>query len=385
MFLLVATFSLVKGFDMSKDHSDFLFNNKSQRYRLFEPDEEFLKLEQEIRQKHLQHTKAVRKLMKIAANPHGNNSQWARDKLRMILESERIMDMRTGDVFRPLAPHQLISQGNLHLFNQIDGAAWKIPLDALTRGMLLTGPQGGGKTRLLIWVCKQLNNAGIPFFILDPKLGLKQWADYLNAVYIDVDDISIDLSPPPGLGYEIFLPSLMPQLGETIGIIYGIELLQETAQICIGQRNKYIKKTGKSTGICLKDLYNAAHFVSNASRGRRAGYKDALATGLSRILAGSGNLFKCRKGIDLATLFNSNVILGCRSITDDFAAKFLGLYLLYYLYESERYSLPSDKLKRVLIFDDAARFLARSQGFDSATKTSSFTNIFFTSSGTSIV
>ena len=57
------------------------------------------------------------------------------------------------------------------------------------------------------------------------------------------------------------------------------------------------------------------------------------------------------------------------------------------MYEAERYSLPSDKLKRALIFDDAARFLARSLGFDSAKKTSSFTNIFscLRSSGNGVI
>jgi hypothetical protein len=50
--------------------------------------------------------------------------------------------------------------------------------------------------------------------------------------------------------------------------------------------------------------------------------QEAVVTGLSRILSGSGNLFKCRKGIHLSELFKRNVILGTRSITDDFAARF---------------------------------------------------------------
>ena len=384
---------LLKGSEMYKNKdpskSDFLFKNKTRQFNSLEPDEELLKLEQELRQRNLLYTEEVQWFMQIAALSNNNNNQWARDKLRMILESDRIMDMRTGDFFRPLAPDQLLSQGNLYMFNQVDGIPWRIPRDALTRGMLLTGPQGGGKTRLLIWICKQLSSADppIPFFILDPKMGLKDWADYLNAEYIDIDDISIDLSPPPGLNYITWLRSLSPQLGEVIGVIYGVELIQDLCTISLELRDRYIKNTGKQTQLCLNDLYDMIPNLSGVSRGRRSGYKDAVSTGLNRIITGSGNVFKCRKGIDLSTLFNHNIILGCRSITDEFSARFLAFYLLYYLYESERFMHSNDKLKRVLVIDDATRFFSVRTGFEASSTVSSLTHIYsvLRSSGTGII
>jgi len=384
---------LLKGTEMyqNKDpsKSDFLFKNKTRQFNSLEPDEELLKLEQELRQRNLLYAGEVQWLMQIAAFSNNNNNQWARDKLRMILESDRIMGMRTDDFFRPLAPRQLLSQGNLHMFNQVDGIPWMIPIDALTRGMLLTGPQGGGKTRLLIWICKQLSSADppIPFFILDPKMGLENWADYLNAEYIDIDGISIDLSPPPGLDYTKWLRSLSPQLGEVIGVIYGIELLQDLCTISLELRDRYIKNTGKQTQVCLHDLYDTIPNLSGVSSGRRAGYKDAVSTGLNRILTGSGNVFKCRKGIDLSTLFNHNIILGCRSITDEFSARFLAFYLLYYLYESERFLPSTDKLKRVLVLDDATRFISVRTGFEASSAVSSLTHIYsvLRSSGNGII
>lgn len=223
--------------------------------------------------------------------------------------------------------------------------------------------------------------------MLDPKQELKDWAAYLNAIYVTVDEISIDLSPPPGLTYEQWLRSLMPQLGEILGVIYGIEILQEAATICIEQREKYIKETGQDTELCLNDLYTAIPFVTDISRGRRAGYRDAVTTGLSRILTGSGNLFRCREGIDLPNVVNQNLILGSRSMTDEFAAKFLALYLLYWLYEAERFSLPADRLKRVLVLDDATLYLEKRVGFDAASSTSNFTHIFarLRSAGTGVI
>lgn len=361
--------------------------NNYQHFKSLRINKPLLELEAQLRKRHLLHDPVVQWLMQkaILASPGG--SQWAIEKLKMILEAETIEDMRTANIFGPAAPEQLLSQGNLHLYNQPNGIGWHIPVDALTRGMLLTGPQGGGKSRFLVWLCSQLNGFAIPFFILDPKMGLKDWAGCLDAVYIDVDDISIDLSPPRGLDYPRFLPSLMSQLGDILGLIYGSEILQEAATICMDLRNQYAQQTGQDTEISLFDIYQAIPFVKDTSKGRRQGYREAASTSLGRILTGSGNLFKCRKGIDLATLFNHNLIVGCRSITDDFAAKFLSFFLLYWLYESERISPPSDRLKRVLILDDATSYLSIRGGFDAASTTSPFTNIFsrLRSSGNGVI
>jgi hypothetical protein len=364
----ISSSSLMKGINM--------FNNKDPSWH--ELDTKLLEIEQELRDRNLLYSPKVQSLMKVAALGTEYNKRWARNKLERILEAERIMDMRTGDVFRPLAPPQLIGKGDLHLYNQVDGHEWRIPHNALTRGMLLTGPQGGGKTRLLIWIVKQLCGLDppVPFLILDPKQELKYWAEYLGAEYIDISDISIDLSPPPGLEYKAWLLSLMPQVGELVGVIYGVDILQDAANICIEQRRKYIEATGQSTEISLKDILQAIAFVSDTHSGRRSGYREAVATALSRILNSSGNLFACRKGIDLRDLFSRNVTLGCRALTDDFAIKFLGLYLLDWLYESSRLEPPTDTLKSALILDDASRFLAAKAGFDSASKTTSFTHIF---------
>lgn len=353
----------------------FLFNDQPRRFRAIEPDLELVRLENELRQRNLLYQPEVQWLLEIAASGNDENSRWTRNQLKMILESERIQDIRAGPEFRPLAPAQLLSQGELHLLNQVDGTSWKTPKNALTRGMLVTGPQGGGKTRFIIWLCQQLNAADppIPWFVIDPKLELRDWAKSLGAIYIDTDDpeIGIDMSPPPGLTYETWLPSLAPQFGEIIGVIYGIEVIQQSITVSIESRKNFIKTSGRQGEICLLDLYHAVPFVQGVSSGRRSGYKDAVTTGLSRILSGSGNLFKCRKGIDLSSLFNRNVILGTRSITDEFAARFLALYLLWYLHESERFSPPSDNPKSALIIDDASRYIGPRTGFDATRSLSS--------------
>lgn len=352
----------------NKDPSGFrhLFNEQPGRLGSLEPDEEMLQLERELRQRNLLADEHVRWLADKAVLCTGESRRWARDQLRLVIESDRITDMRTGDPYRPLAPPQVLSAGDIHLLNQVDGTSWKIPKTALTRGLLITGPQGGGKSRFIIWLCRQLNAADppIPWFLIDPKLEFIGWAESLGAIYLDADDPSVcfDLSPPSGLTYERWLPSLMPYIGDIVGSIYGIDILQQAAEICIGLRRQYEKKN-RPTEICLQDLREAIAFVPNTSSWRRAGYKEAILTGVSRILTGSGTLFKCRKGLDLAPLLNRNVILGTRSIVDSFATRFLAFRLLWHLQESERYSAPTSTPKSMLIIDDAARYISSIDGF----------------------
>ncbi len=355
--------------------NDNLFNRNLSSCGASDIDPQWLDLEERLRQRHLLVDPDIRHLASIASNPAYANCRWARRQIVRILVGQQIDDMRSQDVFRPYGPAQLLSNGKLHLINQADGLPWLVPTTALPRGVLLTGPQGSGKSRLLIYVCTQLNKLGIPYIIIDPKEGLKDWAGYLNATYIDIANLSLDLKPPSGISYSEFLPALMPQLADIIGVIYGTEILQQAASVCIELRKKFIQKTGKTTQICLYDIYQALPFVQGVTRGRRHGYCEAVSTGLSRIITGSGNLFKCRKGADLSVLINTNVIIGSASLTDEFATRFLPVYLLEWASGHHRGHNPTDNPRRVFIFDDASRYLAARGAFEKPGSTSAITHL----------
>ena len=359
---------------INRPNNMFLFSQTSGS-GAFEPDAEWLALEQKLRERALLIDPDIQWLAALAATRGLANSQWARNKIRLILEGEQIEDMRTENAFRPPAPAAMLSQGQLHLFHQADGLAWLIPLTALTRGVFLTGPQGSGKSRLLVYLCWQLSRLGIPYTVIDPKEGLKAWADYINARYYDISAWSLDFKPPAGTLYETFLPALMPQLADIIGVVYGTEILQQAASICIELRNRYVQQTGTNTEISLQDIYQALPLVSEVSKGRRYGYREAVSTGLSRILTGSGELFKCRKGVDLSILLNQNNVLGCADLTDEFATRWLPVYLLEWVSFESRNRAPTDAPKRVFIFDDASRYLAARGAFERQGSTSSLTHL----------
>ncbi len=342
-------------------HRHHLFGRKFFRQKPAGQERDFRRLLEELRRRNKLYDSDVQWLVDGLEEWSDADRRWAFDRLQEILEADRNEDARTGDEFRPLAPPQLLAAGDIHFLNQVDGSPWNGPWTAMPRGVLVTGPQGAGKSRFLVHLCKQFRaaNPPIPWFVLDPKNEFKNWAGDLGAIYIDADrsNVGMDLSPPPGLTYAAWLPSLMPQLGEIIGLVYGVEILQEAAKICIDAREQHGSQSTRSTEICLQDICDALPLIKGASSYRRGGYKDAALTGLSRILSGSGNLFRCRKGIDLNQLFQRNVVFGTRSITDDFAAKYLAVYLSWWLHESGRSAPPTDQPKSVLIIDDAHRYV----------------------------
>jgi hypothetical protein len=120
---------------------------------------------------------------------------------------------------------------------------------------------------------------------------------------------------------------------------------------------------------------------------KKSGYKDAAQTGFSLIL-GRQNLFSCRKGISLETLFSGSTVINARSLTDDMQCRFFAVYLLHWLYQRSRYSPETSRLRHLLIIDDASRFVGTSNAssFDGRAKTSGLAHILATirSSGTAL-
>ena len=101
----------------NKDPSrqDSLFEDRLRRYKSLEPDREYLALVDELRDRNKLYDPDVQWLVEKAALCSDPNARWAREQLKLLIESDRIQDKATGDVFRPLAPSELLSQGEIHL------------------------------------------------------------------------------------------------------------------------------------------------------------------------------------------------------------------------------------------------------------------------------
>jgi hypothetical protein len=277
--------------------------------------------------------------------------------------------MRNPDEFRPYCPVSLCSSGNLYLITQVDGVKIIIDFNKLVTGLGIFGPQGSGKSYVITDLCAKIRliDPNIKITIIDPKGGFSNLKDFSH---IDLLDASFDLLPPDNVSIEVFVYELMPILAASTELIYGLDLLNQSADFTFEQRRQYIQHTGTDPGLCLRDIHEALKHIKISSF-RKSGYHDAAITALSLIL-GILKLFSCYKGISLHWLFNQNVVLNAQCLTNEMQCRFFVLYLLYWLYQRARHLPESNKIKHIIIIDDASRFIGTiGSQFDGHVKTSS--------------
>lgn len=330
--------------------------------------EELEALRNELDQKGILHDSRVQNLLELTYKSYNQifyNSFIAR--LKAIIEAYDTDAKRKPDEFRPYCPPAMNS-GNLHIINQADGLPIFIDHNKPVTGLGIFGPQGSGKSYEIIDLCNKIHQVDpdIKITIIDPKGGFSNLKGFLH---IDLINASFNFMPHLNSKLEPFVYELIPIIAHSCGLIYGLELLNQAADLALAQRQQYIDQTGIESELCLNDFLHALKSIKVKSF-RQTGYHDAAVTALSLII-GRLDLFKCRKGISLDWLFSQNAVLNAPCLTDEMQCSFFATYLLYWLYQRARYSGRSNSLKHVVIIDDATRFIG-SQGtqFDGQIRTS---------------
>jgi len=335
-----------------------LFPDHRPRFHRLEPNRELLALEQQLRDRNLLADPQILRWLGIANCGTERGRAFAVERLRQALQVYEVQAMRDPDPYRPYGPLSLLCQGDLHLMDQMDGVPWHISIDSLVLGALVSGAQGGGKSRAIVSICQQLVTAVPPrtVLIIDPKAQLFPYAARLNAVVLDGTNTAFDLAPPPGLDYDKWFRFLMPQLGSVIGLIQAVDILNTAGLIAIEQWSR-LRQRDPHAEISLQDLYAALSFVPDTSRGRREGYADAARTALGRTIRGAGGMFTCRRGLDLREVFSQNVILDLRHLADPLSCRWLAQHLVAWKYQDARNKGENNRLETLIVIDDASRFL----------------------------
>jgi len=288
-------------------------------------------------------------------------------RLHLILESHETECLRKPDKFRPYGPEQLLSQGDFHLMDQMDNVPYNIGANKFITGAIVIGPQGSGKSRLIIKLCNEFSRVkpNVKITVIDPKNG---FSNLPNFRHLDLDKISLDLTAPSNVSQNNFIYEFMPILANASALIYGLDFLNQAVDIAHSQLQQYANQTSKDTSLCLRDIYEAL-FTIKVKNFRQIGYHDAAKTALSLIL-GKQNLFNCRKGLSLEWLFSENTVINVRSLTHEMQCKVLIIFLLYWLYQRARNLPEAKKIKHVIIIDDAARFIGVANQYDAKKRTS---------------
>jgi len=201
--------------------------------------------------------------------------------------------------------------------------------------------------------------------LIDPKGGFGSLLDFKH---IDLADGALDVKGPSNTSAHSFVFEFLPILASLCSLIYGLDLLNQAADIAFAQLQMYIKQTGIQTSLCLRDIYQALQLIK-ASNFRIVGYLDAAKTAMS-LAIGKNNLFSCRKGLSLEWLFSHNAVINARSLTNELQCKTFLNYLLFWLYQQAKDLPESKEIKHVIIIDDCLRFLSKAAGYSGQTTVS---------------
>jgi len=338
------------------------------QYQRGENEKELLALERAIlSRKRLIYQPGVQKRLRNARTIFNERAYQATvQDLRTLVETYDDQAMRVEDWFRPYCPPAL-NVGSLHICNQVDNIPINCDPDAFKTGVLLLGPQNSGKSRLLIHLVNEILRVrrSVRVTVIDPKGGL---ANLKSFHHIDLARVSLNLAPPPSCSEREFISELMPILGDTVGLIYGQDIVNEAADIALEHLGEYRRCIDSDTHLCLRD--NHEELVHMAVTGpRRPGYRDAASTALSRMI-GKSKLFSCRKGLSVGDIVSQNTVLNARALTDDMQCRFLATFLLYWLYQRSRHEPESRQIKHVIVMDDASRLVGAVNQFEAHTRTS---------------
>jgi len=288
-------------------------------------------------------------------------------RLRLILEAHETECLRKPDEFRPYGSEQLLSQGDLHLMDQMDNVPFLIYPNKLITGMLILGPQGSGKSRFIIKLCYEFLKIkpAVKITIIDPKNG---FCSLPNFRHLDLGRTSLNLKSPANANQNNFIYEFMPILANVCSLIYGLDFLNQATDIAISQLQQYTRQTSEETFLCLRDIYEALLTIKPKNF-REIGYHSATKTAFSLVL-GKQNLFHCRGGLSLEWLLSENTVINARSLTSEMQCKALIIFLLYWLYQQAKYLPEAKEIQHVIIIDDATRFAGVANQYDAQKRTS---------------
>ena len=365
---------------MRNIHKEFYFSipdphSKLQRFKTLRHDPQLLYIKQRLLKLNLWENPLIQHKYHLAKRGTERTQQKARVELLQIIEDCKDQTMELDDPYTPYASVDQISNdcAGIHILDQAYNNI-KLYADPYSYCLLwlILGPQGGGKTSAAFY---QLGQIHVPRLILDPKGSWEFRAEQLLSEVIAPEYLRFDADWPEDK-LHLYLHSLMEGVACATGLQYGLSCLFEACDIAMLQRQRYIQQTGEHTPLCLNDIKLALN-LCDTKNSKRAMYLESARTAMDMLL-GRNELFTTRSGLPLESLFAGNYILQCRHLTST-QSRFLGWYLLNYLYFKSLHMPETTQLKSMIVFDDASRFISRPDNiFGTGARTSVYLHLLST-------
>ncbi len=346
--------------------------SRLQRFKTTRHDPQMLVIRQKLMKANLWENPAVQRKFWLGQVGTDKTCRRIRTELLELIEQHKELSMVLDDPYMPYASADQISNGGtgVHILDQANN---NFPMYASEYSYcllwLVLGPQGGGKSSAISYQLKQIH---VPTQILDPKGTWEFRVEQRHYKVIPPEYIRFDLDYDEDK-LPLYLHSVLEGVASATGLQFGLSCLFEAGDIALAQRQRFIKQAGEKTPLCLKDIHLALS-LCEAKDSKRKQYLESARTALE-LLLGRNNLFSTRSGLPLNRFFAGNYVLQCRHLTTT-QSRFLGWFLLNYLYFKSLHVPETTELRSLLVFEDAGKFISRPDSvFGPGAKTSVFLNL----------
>lgn len=262
----------------------------------------------------------VKKLLSVIDNcPNDKVKRQFAKKLRAKIRQHRSHPF--PDNYRTSQPRSSINVGRGWKGGIVD-----LPVEDLSKHVLVNGQSGSGKTTLFYNFMSELDDLGIPFWAFD----LKQ--DYRHLVNSDqIDDVLVlpmdkfrfnPLRPPPGVKTGDWLSRFMEVFCDSQELLGGSDRFLDE------HLHHFQKKSDQPT---LLELRN---YIQNLSvHPQRQAFQNRIKGSIGRLLRDSPHTFNVEQGYKLEELLERNVVFefeGLKTWTKNFLMEILIAWIYEY-------------------------------------------------------
>lgn len=252
-----------------------------------------------------------------------------------------------------------------------------LPLDQLTKHMVIAGMSGSGKTSLLFQMISELEKKNLPFLIIEPVKteyrGLIKSVPDLQVLTpgrTDVCPVMFNpFLPPKGIKLEQFLPNLVSAFQMAFSLTTPLDvILPEVIRNCYVRYNWRNDSTSDSSDV---QIFGMHEFICAFKEEiQRSSYdpesKQNLNSGgvyrLQSLINNNPYLFDTDRSLDLEALLHGRTLIELDGIDNpEHKTLFLALLLLQLKLMIHKYQKKDSQLKNVILIDEAHVLLGSRQ------------------------
>ena len=286
-------------------------------------------------------------MQQLSVNPYDND---CREIIYNRIRSEDVKDLLYPEPFRKSNPgYEAQISGKISLGKVCHTRMpWGIHPGSLTEHMSISGRTGGGKTFLIKKIIKQLMNEETTIIIPDRKQDFCDLALKSELLYFLLEDFMDNwCAPPDGVPVELWFSVL----AEILAISFELRI---AAQGMIVDILKKLSKNKNGDYPTLQDISRQLYLITQGGRGSEKESARRIAFRINWLVSTLGDACAARQRSDWQKLINTSWALSLAGLAGSLQSLCITIYFAKVLFYRIYNNLRSDKLKTLIVLDEAS-------------------------------